>query len=106
MKLLLLELNFSNYLLINYNEQTNINADHMLGRVDFSQERHIKINSKFEELRKIMEREGRTIIQGQLGYLMAINKTIIPIPGAKTVQKIEENAGALEFGPISQDAVK
>ncbi|MFX1570853.1 MAG: aldo/keto reductase [Promethearchaeota archaeon] len=89
-----------------YNEDSKIAEDHMLAGVDFSQERYRKINSKFQDLKKIMEREERTLIQGQLCYLMATSETTIPIPGAKTVEQIEENAGALEFGPLSSDIVK
>jgi aryl-alcohol dehydrogenase-like predicted oxidoreductase len=36
---------------------------------------------------------------------MATSKTSIPIPGAKTVDQIEENARSLEFGPLSKDLV-
>jgi len=89
-----------------YNESSKIADDHMLAGIDFSQERYRKINSKFQDLKKIMEREGRTLIQGQLCYLMATSETTIPIPGAKTVEQIEENAGTLEFGPLSLDIVK
>ncbi len=89
-----------------YNENTKIDSNHLLSGVDFSQERYVKINSKFQELKRIMEQEGRTLIQGQLGYLLATSETTIPIPGAKTVEQIEENAGALEFGPLSSSAVK
>lgn len=52
-----------------------------------------------------MKEDDRTLIQGQLGYLMAASETIIPIPGAKTVEQIEENAGTLEFGPLSLNMV-
>jgi aryl-alcohol dehydrogenase-like predicted oxidoreductase len=89
-----------------YNEQTKIAADHMLAGVDFSQERYKAINKLLPELKQIMKEEGRTIIQGQLGYLIATSKTTVPIPGAKTVKQIEENAKTLEFGPLPQDLVK
>ena len=88
-----------------YNEHTKIAADHMLAEVDFSQERYKKISIKLQKLMEIFKEDGRTLIQGQLDYLMATSKTIIPIPGAKTVEQIEENAGALEFGPLSSDTV-
>jgi len=89
-----------------YNEYTKIAADHMLAGVDFSQERYKKINSKFQELKGIIEQDGRTLIQGQLGYLMATSETTIPIPGAKTVEQIEENVGTLEFGPLPANKIK
>jgi aryl-alcohol dehydrogenase-like predicted oxidoreductase len=88
-----------------YDQYTKIAEDHMLAAVDFSQERYITINKKLPEIQRIMNQNGRTLIQGLLGYLMAINETIIPIPGAKNVKQIEENAKALELGPLSPDLV-
>lgn len=89
-----------------YDEHIKIATEHMLAGVDFSQERYKKIRMKLQKLKEIFKEEGRTVIQGQLGYLMAASKTIIPIPGAKTIEQIEENAGALEFGPLSSEKVK
>lgn len=53
-----------------------------------------------------MEQDGRTIIQGQLGYLTATSETTIPILGGKTIEQIEENTKILEFSPLSSDLVK
>ncbi len=89
-----------------YNEHTKISADHMLAGVDFSQERYITINKILPEIKQIIEKDDRTIIQAQLGYLMATSETTIPIPGAKTIEQIEENAKTLELGPLSSDLVK
>lgn len=89
-----------------YNEHTEIAEDHMLAGVDFSQERYLKINKLLPEIKRIMNQDGRTLIQGQLSYLMATSETTIPIPGAKTVKQIEENAKALELGPLSSDLIK
>ncbi|UCC19122.1 MAG: aldo/keto reductase [Promethearchaeota archaeon] len=88
-----------------YNEHTSIANDHMLAGVDFSQERYKKITIKLQKLKEILKEDDRTLIQGQLGYLLAASETIIPIPGAKTVEQIEENAGTLEFGPLSLNMV-
>lgn len=89
-----------------YNEHTKIASDHMLAGLDFSQERYKKISSIMPKLKEIMEQEDRTLIQGQLGYLMATSETTIPIPGTKTVEQIVENAETLEFGPLSPNTVK
>ncbi len=53
-----------------------------------------------------MDQDGRTLVQGLLGYLMATSETTIPIPGAKTIKQIEENAKTLELGPLSSDIIK
>ena len=89
-----------------YNESTKIANDHMLAGLDFSQKRYKKIRKILQELKNILEQDDRTIIQAQLSYLMAISKTIIPIPGAKTIEQIEENAKTLDFSPLSPEMVK
>lgn len=52
-------------------------------------------------VREILTSNGRTLAQGALAWLWARSKQTIPIPGFKTVQQVEENAGALQFGPLT-----
>jgi aryl-alcohol dehydrogenase-like predicted oxidoreductase len=89
-----------------YSEYSKIANDHMLAGLDFSQERYKKISKILQELKNLLEQDGRTIIQAQIGYLMATSKTTIPIPGAKTIEQIEENAKTLDFGPLPPELVK
>ncbi len=79
-------------------------SKHMLNKVDFKSERAMKIKQKFEAFSEIIGDE-RTRIQGILGYLMAKSPKIIPIPGAKTVAQITENAKTLELGALNQSQV-
>ena len=51
-------------------------------------------------IREILTADGRTLVQGALGWLWARADNIIPIPGFKTVAQAEENAGALAHGPL------
>jgi aryl-alcohol dehydrogenase-like predicted oxidoreductase len=57
---------------------------------------------KAEALREILTGDGRTVVQGALGWLLAHGQRTIPIPGFKTVAQVEENAAALQFGPLKQ----
>ncbi len=43
---------------------------------------------------------GRTLAQGALAWLWARSPAFVPIPGFKSVAQVEENAGALGFGPL------
>lgn len=52
-------------------------------------------------LREVLTSDGRTLAQGALGWLWARSEHTVPIPGFKTVGQVEENAGALRFGPLS-----
>jgi aryl-alcohol dehydrogenase-like predicted oxidoreductase len=45
---------------------------------------------------------GRTLVQGALGYLLALDPWIIPLPGIRTEQQARENASVLAVGPLPQ----
>jgi len=57
---------------------------------------------KLEAIREILKSKGRTLAQGALAWNWAKSGNTIPIPGFKTAKQVEENAGALEFGPLTQ----
>ena len=61
---------------------------------------------KMEAVREILTSGGRTLAQGALGWLWARSEQTIPIPGFRTVQQVEENCGALKFGPLSAGQMK
>jgi aryl-alcohol dehydrogenase-like predicted oxidoreductase len=44
--------------------------------------------------------------QGALAYIWGLDERMVPIPGFKTVEQVKDNAGALSFGPLSQDEVQ
>jgi aryl-alcohol dehydrogenase-like predicted oxidoreductase len=44
---------------------------------------------------------GRTYAQGALAWLWARSENAIPIPGFKSVAHVEENAAAMQFGPLT-----
>jgi aryl-alcohol dehydrogenase-like predicted oxidoreductase len=59
---------------------------------------------KLEAIREALTEEGRTLAQGSLAWVWAYSDAAVPIPGFKTAQQVEENAGAMRFGPLSQGA--
>jgi aryl-alcohol dehydrogenase-like predicted oxidoreductase len=52
---------------------------------------------------EILASEGRTIAQGALAWNWGRSTQTIPIPGFRTVEQVEENAGAMEFGPLTAE---
>jgi aryl-alcohol dehydrogenase-like predicted oxidoreductase len=56
-----------------------------------------------DSVRDVLTSGGRTLAQGALAWLWARSPVTVPIPGFKTVAQVEENAGALAFGPLSTD---
>ena len=43
--------------------------------------------------------------QGALAWIWAQGNRTLPIPGFRTVQQVEENAAALEFGALTSEQV-
>ncbi|MDX2542806.1 aldo/keto reductase [Streptomyces sp. WI04-05B] len=59
-----------------------------------------------ESVRHILTSEGRTLAQGSLAWLWARSPALLPVPGARTVAQVRENAGALEHGPLTPDQMR
>ncbi|MDX1600055.1 MAG: aldo/keto reductase [Anaerolineales bacterium] len=55
-----------------------------------------------EALREVFTADGRTMAQGAIGYIWALDDRMVPIPGFKTVSQVLENAAAMEYGPLSE----
>lgn len=62
--------------------------------------------SKLEKIRDILTSEGRSLPQGALAWNWAKSERTIPIPGFKTVEQVEENIKAMEYGPLTDDQMK
>jgi aryl-alcohol dehydrogenase-like predicted oxidoreductase len=52
---------------------------------------------------EILTSKGRTVAQGALAWNWARTSQTIPIPGFRTVKQVEENAKAMEFGPLTPE---
>lgn len=57
---------------------------------------------KLDSVREILASGGRTIAQGALAWLWARSDKTIPIPGFRTVRQVQQNARAMEFGPLPE----
>lgn len=58
--------------------------------------------ARMARVREILTSGGRTAAQGALAWLWAKSGVNIPIPGFKTLTQAEENARAMEFGPLNE----
>lgn len=70
-------------------------------RYDF-QGKDADLLQKLERIRAILTADGRTLAQAALGWLLARSSQTIPIPGFKTVAQVEDNAGVLTRGALTQ----
>ncbi len=62
--------------------------------------------SKMEAVREILASDGRTLPQGAIAWLWARSEQTIPIPGFRTVEQVEENCGALQFGALASEQMQ
>jgi aryl-alcohol dehydrogenase-like predicted oxidoreductase len=62
--------------------------------------------AKREAVREILASSGRTVAQGALAWLWARSPQTLPIPGFRTVQQVQENCAAMQFGPLTDDQMK
>jgi aryl-alcohol dehydrogenase-like predicted oxidoreductase len=56
---------------------------------------------RLSAIRDVLTSAGRTMAQGALAWLWARSPNTIPIPGFKGMRQAEENARAMEFGPLT-----
>ncbi|CAN5549321.1 aldo/keto reductase [soil metagenome] len=68
---------------------------------DFQSGEQAQRLQKLAELRAGLTSDGRTLTQAALGWLWARSEATLPIPGFKNIQQVEENVGALNYGPLS-----
>jgi aryl-alcohol dehydrogenase-like predicted oxidoreductase len=75
-------------------------------RDNFSDPEILKRLNIVDEIRDILTSNGRTMAQGALAYIWALDERMVPIPGFKSVQQVTENAGAMQYGPLTEAQVK
>jgi aryl-alcohol dehydrogenase-like predicted oxidoreductase len=59
-----------------------------------------------DDLRDILTSGGRTLAQGALAWIWARSSSTVPIPGIRTTAQLHENAGALKFGPLTNEQMR
>jgi aryl-alcohol dehydrogenase-like predicted oxidoreductase len=58
---------------------------------------------RVERIKSILTREGHTLPQGALAWVLARHPCTIPIPGFRTVKQVRENIKTLTLGPLSAE---
>jgi aryl-alcohol dehydrogenase-like predicted oxidoreductase len=64
-----------------------------------------KYLTSLDIVRELLKTGGRTLSQGALGWLMAKSDRNIPLPGARSVEQVQDNAGAIGLGPLPVDVM-
>jgi len=62
--------------------------------------------AKLDAVREILTSRGRTLAQGALAWIWARSGNTIPIPGFKSIEQVQENAAAMEYGPLTNHQIR
>jgi len=85
-----------------FNSTSTFPSNDIRSRENFSDPEIQKRLRIVDEIRDILTSNGRTMAQGALAYIWGLDDRMIPIPGFKSVQQVKDNAGAMEFGPLTE----
>ncbi|MFK7800500.1 MAG: aldo/keto reductase [Anaerolineae bacterium] len=61
---------------------------------------------RLESIREVLTSNGRTLTQGALAWLWARSSQTIPIPGFRNIAQVDENAKAMQMGPLTADQMQ
>ncbi|WP_420645663.1 aldo/keto reductase [Candidatus Leptofilum sp.] len=88
-----------------YNSQSTFPQDDIRSQVSFEEDRIVRRLNTVDALRDIFTAGGRTMAQGAICYILGLDERMLPIPGFKNVKQVQDNARALQFGPMSAEEV-
>ena len=89
-----------------FNSSSKFPENDIRSRADFSAPEIVKRLKLVDDLRDILTSNGRTMAQGALAYIWALDERMVPIPGFKSVKQVQDNAGAMEHGHLTDAQVK
>ena len=61
---------------------------------------------RIADVRAELTADGRSLVQGALGWIWGRSPATLPLPGFRTVAQVEENAGAAEHGPLPAERME
>jgi aryl-alcohol dehydrogenase-like predicted oxidoreductase len=89
-----------------FNSESTFPDDDIRSQVSFKDERLARRLATIDALRQVLTSDGRTMAQGAISTIWALDERMIPIPGFKSIKQVKDNAGAMAFGPLRADEVK
>ena len=57
-------------------------------------------------IRAELTADGRSLVQGALGWIWGRSPATLPLPGFRTVAQVQENAGAAGYGPLGAEQME
>jgi len=89
-----------------FNSTSSFPENDIRSRENFSNPDVVKRLKIVDDIRDILTSNGRTMAQGALAYIWALDQRMVPIPGFKSIKQVTENAGAMQFGPLTDSQLK
>ena len=84
-----------------FNTTSTFPDNDIRSQVSFTEDRMARRLQTVNSLREVLTSGGRSMAQGALAYIWALDERMVPIPGFKTVKQVQENAAAMQFGPLT-----
>ncbi|HSJ56653.1 MAG TPA: aldo/keto reductase, partial [Anaerolineae bacterium] len=72
----------------------------------FEQEQFLKVLACAQQMEPFLTSDGRSVVQGALGWIWARSPLAIPLPGFRTMEQMQALVQALQFGPLSLEAMQ
>jgi aryl-alcohol dehydrogenase-like predicted oxidoreductase len=72
----------------------------------FEQDGFLNLLTCVQQIEPYLTSNGRSYVQGALGWIWARSPLTIPIPGFRNMQQMQELVQAQQFGPLSKGAMK
>jgi aryl-alcohol dehydrogenase-like predicted oxidoreductase len=61
---------------------------------------------RIAEARAELTADGRSLVQGALGWIWGHSPAALPLPGFRTVSQVEENVAAADYGPLPTERME
>jgi aryl-alcohol dehydrogenase-like predicted oxidoreductase len=74
--------------------------------IDFGEGRAAFRLAQVEQMRGVLTRDGRSMTQAALAWILTLSDRTIPIPGFKTVAQVEELVTAADLSPLADDQLE
>jgi aryl-alcohol dehydrogenase-like predicted oxidoreductase len=72
----------------------------------FEHEEFLKVLACAQQIEPYLTSDGRSYVQGALGWIWARSPLAIPVPGFRTMEQMQALVQARQFGPLPLDAMQ
>jgi aryl-alcohol dehydrogenase-like predicted oxidoreductase len=72
----------------------------------FEQERFLKVLACAQQIEPYLASDGRSCVQGALGWIWARSPLTIPLPGFRNLEQVQALVQARQFGPLPLNAMQ